>query len=102
VLEQNDYLLMQMLLLLCGREVLLCHWNAEEKCFCDLAEILGLPLRHSFLSYTMGFPLRLPDVHERQGLSLNLLSKLVMSFILEKHFAVLEYFPPSMKVTPQD
>jgi len=34
--------------------------------------------------------LRLPDVLERQGLSLNLLSKRVMSLILEKHFVVLE------------
>jgi len=37
--------------------------------------------------------LRLPDVLERQGLSLNLLSKLVMSLILEKHLVVPEYFP---------
>ena len=39
--------------------------------------------------------IRLPDVLERQGLSLNLLSKLVMGLILEKHFVVLEYFPAS-------
>jgi len=32
---------------------------------------------------------RYPDVLERQGLSLNLLSKLVMSLILEKHFVLL-------------
>jgi len=32
--------------------------------------------------------LRLPDVLERQELSLNLLSKRVMSMILEKHFVV--------------
>jgi len=39
---------------------------------------------------------RLPDALERQGLSLNLLSKLVMSLILEKYFVVLEYFPASL------
>ena len=42
--------------------------------------------------------LRLPDILERQGLSFNLLLKLFMSFILEKHFAVHEYFPTSLKV----
>jgi len=36
--------------------------------------------------------LKLPDVLERQGLSLNLLLKLVMSLILEKHFVVLSIF----------
>jgi len=56
-------------------------------------------------SYCVGlFPfrrawcLRLPDVLERQGLSLNLLSKRVMSLILEKHLVVLEYFPASLKI----
>jgi len=44
------------------------------------------------------FKLRLPDVLERQGLSLNLLSKRVMSLILEKHLVVLEYFPASLKI----
>jgi len=34
--------------------------------------------------------LRLPDVIERQELSLNLLSKLIMSLILEKYLVVLE------------
>jgi len=33
---------------------------------------------------------RLPDVLERQELSFNFLSKLVMSLILEKHLVVLE------------
>jgi len=42
--------------------------------------------------------LRLPDVLERQQLSLNLLSKLVMSLILEKHLVVLEYFLASLKL----
>jgi len=44
---------------------------------------------------------RLPDVLELQGLSLNLLSKQVMSCILEKRFVVLEYFPASVKVLEQ-
>jgi len=42
--------------------------------------------------------LRLPDVLERQGLTLNLLSKLVMSLILEKHLVALEYFSSSLKI----
>jgi len=33
---------------------------------------------------------RLPDVLERQGLSLNLLAKLVMSLTVEKHLVVLD------------
>jgi len=41
---------------------------------------------------------RLPDVLDRQGLSLNLLAKRVMSLILEKHLVVLEYFPASLKI----
>jgi len=41
---------------------------------------------------------RLPDVLERQGLSLSLLSKLIVSLILDKHFVVLEYFLASLKV----
>jgi len=45
--------------------------------------------------------LRLPEVLERQELSLNLLSKLVMSLILEKHLVVLEYFPVSLKILKQ-
>jgi len=40
----------------------------------------------------------LPDVLERQELSFNLLSKRVMSLILEKHFVVLECFPASLKI----
>jgi len=43
----------------------------------------------------------LPDVLECHGLSLNLLSKLVVSLILEKHFVVLEYFPASLKLLEQ-
>jgi len=42
--------------------------------------------------------LRLPDVLERQELSLNLLSKRVFSLILEKHLVVLESFPASLKI----
>jgi len=45
--------------------------------------------------------LRLSDVLERQGLPLNLLSKLVMSLILEKCFVVLEYISMFMKVLEQ-
>ena len=41
---------------------------------------------------------RLPDVLERQELSLNLLSKLVVSLILENHLVVLESFPTSLKI----
>jgi len=40
----------------------------------------------------------LPDVLERQGLSLNLLSKLVMSLLLEKYLVVLESFPASLNI----
>jgi len=43
-------------------------------------------------------PIWLPDVLERQELPLNLLSKLVMSFFLEKHLVVLEYFLASLKI----
>ena len=42
--------------------------------------------------------IRLPDVLERQDLSLNLISKLLMSLILEKHLAVLEFLPTSLKI----
>jgi len=45
--------------------------------------------------------LRLPDVLERQRLSLILLSKLVMYLILEKRFVAHEYFSPSLKVIEQ-
>jgi len=40
----------------------------------------------------------LPDVLERKELSLNLISKLVMSLILEKQLAILEYLPASLKI----
>jgi len=43
----------------------------------------------------------LPDVLERQGLFMNLLSKLFMSLILEKHVVVSEYFSASLKVLKQ-
>ena len=42
--------------------------------------------------------LRLPDVLERQGSSLNFLLKPFVSLILEKHLVVLEYFPASLKI----
>jgi len=42
--------------------------------------------------------IRLQDVRERQELSLNLLSKLVLSLIVGKHLVVLEYFPVSLKI----
>jgi len=42
--------------------------------------------------------LRLPDVLERQELSSNLLSKRILSLILEKHLVVFEYFPASLKI----
>jgi len=42
--------------------------------------------------------IRSPDVLERQELSLNLLSKFVMSLILEKQLVVLEYLPASLKI----
>jgi len=48
-----------------------------------------------------GMQLRLPDVLERQELSLNLLSKLVLSLILEKYLVVLLYFPASLKILEQ-
>jgi len=47
---------------------------------------------------TFWLDVRLPDVLERQELPLNLLSKLAMSLILEKHLVVLEYFPVSLKI----
>jgi len=48
-----------------------------------------------------GMQLRLPDVLERQELSLNLVSKLVLSLILEKYLVVLLYFPASLKILEQ-
>jgi len=42
--------------------------------------------------------LRLPGVLVHRQLFLNLLSKLVMSLILEKHLVVLDYFPESLKI----
>jgi len=57
--------------------------------------IMDLVGNHSF-NLTTG--IRLPDVLERQGLSLNLLLKRIMSLILEKHLVVLDYFPASLKI----
>ena len=56
-------------------------------------------LHHCYAAIT-AWKLRLPDVFERQELSLicYLLSKLVLSLILEKHHVVLEYFPVSLKI----
>jgi len=45
-----------------------------------------------------GVKLRLPEVLEGHGLSLNLLSKRVMSLILEKHLVVLEHFLAFLKI----
>jgi len=45
-----------------------------------------------------GSKIRLPDVLERKGLSLNLLSKLIMSLILAKYLVVLYYFPASLEI----
>jgi len=47
---------------------------------------------------TFGLSLKLPDVLELQELSLNLLSKLVLSLILEKHLVVLENLLASLKI----
>jgi len=52
----------------------------------------------AFVRYISCPELRLPDVLERQELSLNFLSKLVLSLIPEKHLVVLEYFPASWKI----
>jgi len=57
-------------------------------------------LQNNFL-VSVAIALRLPDVLERPGLSLNLLSKPVMSLVLEKYFLVLEYFRASLKVLEQ-
>jgi len=48
-----------------------------------LQSIFRLQSRHHQLSLQIA--IRLPDVLERRGLSLNLLSKLVLSLILEKY-----------------
>ena len=53
---------------------------------------------NSFTVLLFAVKLRLPDVLEGQGLSLNLLSKRAMSLILEKHLVVLEFFPASLKI----
>jgi len=45
--------------------------------------------------------LRLSDVLERQGHYLNLLSKLVIFLITEKHFVVLKYLSAPLKVLEQ-
>jgi len=56
-----------------------------------------LPVTHT-LRGNVQVTLKLPDVLERHELSLNLLSKLVSSLILEKFLVVLEYFPASLKI----
>jgi len=48
--------------------------------------------------FPLSIQLRLPNVLERQGLSLYLIFKLDMFFIIEKLFVVLENFPASLKV----
>jgi len=58
----------------------------------------GKPVQNSMRLQDMWVELWLPDVLERQELSLNLLSKLVLSLILEKHLVVLEYFPVPLKI----
>jgi len=50
------------------------------------------------ICFQRGPQLRLPDVLERQELSLNLLSKLVLSWILEKYLVVFENLPASLKI----
>jgi len=56
-----------------------------------------LPVTHA-LRGNVQVTLRLPDVLERHELSLNLLSKLVLSLILEILLVVLEYFTASLKI----
>jgi len=65
------------------------RFKSRRKAFCSV-----LPL----LMFQHQICLRLPDVLERHGLSLNFLSKRVMSLILEKHLVVLEYFPASLEI----
>jgi len=71
-----------------------------EDIYYDITPILGSSAgyceKRTHDRFTLG--LRLPDVLEGQGLSLNLLSKLVLPLILEKHLVVLEYFPVSLKI----
>jgi len=77
----------------------------EEKKFVStlnngLCAWIKCELQNNFL-VSVAIALRLPDVLERPGLSLNLLSKPVMSLVLEKYFLVLEYFRASLKVLQQ-
>jgi len=75
---------------------------SNRPCSIDRVWRLGLETSletHFCESLSRRFRVRLPDV--RQALSLNLLSKLAMSLILEKHFVVLEYFQASLKVRKQ-
>jgi len=75
------------------------HWRTTWSTVCSSAQHSQAAedaMHHCTLEAGEG--LRLPDVLERQGLSLNLLSKLVMSLILEKHLVVLKYFPASLKI----
>jgi len=80
------------------------HLCAEQKCripkvhSCSAKSSSGFErLKHQTFNTSLGVKIRLPDVLERQGLSLNLLSKRVMSLIFEKHLVVLEYFAASLK-----
>jgi len=83
-------------------------YRASTKCPIQLYKLLRLlPDRHVVLmimdlvgnhSFNLTTGIRLPDVLERQGLSLNLLLKRIMSLILEKHLVVLDYFPASLKI----
>jgi len=50
------------------------------------------------VGFNLALQSRLPDVLERQELSLNLQPKFVMFLILEKHLVVLENFPASLKI----
>jgi len=58
----------------------------------------ALLLRAGLCAITLLPSLWLPDVLVRQELSLNLVSKLVVSLILEKHLFLLECLPTSLKI----
>jgi len=72
--------------------------GAIASCAHSPCTLRRLPLYLLNLNNDDTLALRLPDVLERQELSLNLLSKLVMSLIVEKYHVVLEYFPASLKI----
>jgi len=58
-------------------------------------------MKNLYLTFLYSSHVRLPDVLKRQGLSLNLLSKHLYPFMLEKHLVVLEYFSVSLKILEQ-